>query len=186
MDGKIVLSYETLFELLRLERSRTELQKLPDDYLEQVKMLIQQESSKPDKKEITLKNMVKIIEEIAERRERKVVMLSLDKSRTKAALIDFSKFLGHEKRQFDDLLILLERNRIGAPLPEASSAIEKHDAAEKKPENRMVRFISAVPRFVGPDLEEYGPYDEEDIATLPSRLVDVLIERKRVQEIQPM
>jgi len=183
MEGKIVLSYETLFEILRLERSRTELQKLPDDYIGQMKELIRQENEKPDRKEATLKNMLKIIDEISERRERKIVMLALDKSRTKSALIDFSKFLASERRLFDETLSMLERNRIAVGTSE-----KKEEAKEEKkaPENKMVRFISAVPRFLGPDLEEYGPYDEEDIATLPSRLVEVLLERKRVQEIQPI
>ena len=42
-EGAIVLSYETLFEMLRLERSRTELQCLPSDFIENSRKLIEKE-----------------------------------------------------------------------------------------------------------------------------------------------
>ena len=46
-----------------------------------------------------------------------------------------------------------------------------------------VRFLSPVPRFLGPKLEEYGPFDEEDVANLPSIIVDILVEKGRAEGI---
>ena len=40
-EGRIVISYETIFEILRVERSRTELQKLPDSYSQEMRKLIE-------------------------------------------------------------------------------------------------------------------------------------------------
>ena len=69
---EIVISYETLFELLRIERSRTELQTLPDSYDKDVKQLIDMQFGEirhidgEDKKkaEIHVQNTLKILNEI--------------------------------------------------------------------------------------------------------------------------
>ena len=50
--------------------------------------------------------------------------------------------------------------------------------------NKMVRFIHAVPRFLGKELETYGPYEAEEIATLPEEIVNVLLQKNRVEEIK--
>jgi len=81
----VVISYETLFEMLRLERSRTELQKLPDSYVEDVQKIIDSDLASMDllkddekkKKEMNLKSTLKIVNELYERREKKVVNMAL-------------------------------------------------------------------------------------------------------------
>ena len=55
---------------------------------------------------------------------------------------------------------------------------------EIKKSMKLVRFINAVPKFVGPELEEYGPFQEEDIAKLPVEIAEVLISKGRVEEIE--
>ena len=49
---------------------------------------------------------------------------------------------------------------------------------------KLVRFLNAVPKFVGDDLKVYGPFEEEDMANLPEKVANVLIENKRVEQIQ--
>ena len=47
-----------------------------------------------------------------------------------------------------------------------------------------MRFLHQVPKFVGPELEEYGPFGEEDIANLPAEVADVLINKGKAEEIR--
>ena len=54
---------------------------------------------------------------------------------------------------------------------------------EIKLKNKLIRFTHALPKFVGDDLNTYGPYDEEDVANLPEKVATVLIRRKKAQEI---
>lgn len=49
---------------------------------------------------------------------------------------------------------------------------------------KMVRFIYAVPEFIGKELERYGPFEEEDITTLPAEIADILITKGRAEEIR--
>ena len=53
-----------------------------------------------------------------------------------------------------------------------------------EPANKLVRFVHAVPKFVGPELEEYGPFQEEDVANLPSEVANVLITKGRAEALK--
>jgi len=52
-----------------------------------------------------------------------------------------------------------------------------------KRDTKTVRFLSAVPKFVGRELEEYGPFFAEDIASLPAVIADILVKKGRAEEI---
>ena len=47
----------------------------------------------------------------------------------------------------------------------------------------MIRFLSPVPKFLGKELETYGPFGEDDVANLPSEIAAILIAKGRVEEI---
>ena len=70
---------------------------------------------------------------------------------------------------------------------ETEQSNEENENQEKKDENsttKLVRFLNAVPKFVGTELEEYGPFEEEDIANLPLPIADLLLEKGKVEEIK--
>ncbi|MEK6614689.1 MAG: hypothetical protein AABZ32_01045, partial [Bacteroidota bacterium] len=46
-----------------------------------------------------------------------------------------------------------------------------------------VRFIKPVPKFLGPELESYGPFEPEDIASLPSQIARILVGKGRAERI---
>ena len=209
---EVVITYETLFELLQRERDRVELQKLEPNffldtisYIRDKKKILEAKSDSPfaaeerKKAERQLDNIHKILKELYERREKKIILLSLDRSRTKSNLFDTSSLLKEEKVFFDAMTSLLDTYREAilasvlnekapfmepiklAAMPSISADIEKPKKA--KP-TRLVRFIGKVSRFVGPELEEYGPFEEEDIANLPAEVADVLINKNRAEEIK--
>ncbi len=205
-DKNIPITYETLFEFLRLERARTELQKLPENVLLDAKKLIEKESielmhldaESAKRKEVSLKNMIKIISELYERRERKIVSTALDKSRTKSAIIDFSKFQKSEQELFQEVLKILDKYRevsevlLKIPEKEELKILEEKKEEQKpiiqeKEEEKMtmVMFISPFPLFLGPDLEQFGPFDENDIARLPTKVANLLVDKKRAVKINP-
>ncbi len=56
-----------------------------------------------------------------------------------------------------------------------------HDNLDLVPSgSRSVRFLCAVPKFVGPNLEVYGPFSENDTAMLPDSIVNVLLNKGRI------
>jgi len=220
-DKEIVITHETLFEILKREKDRTELQKLDRTFYTDVVSYLNEKAkamegddelfSAEDKKktERQADNARRIIRDIFEKREKKVIGMALDKSRTKSYAIDTSAMLPEEKEIYGALVSMLDAAREGilnrvleqkAPLLSLSAGFnhwskeesqknmeEKRKAEEKARESsgtKMVRFVNAVPKFVGEELEEYGPFDEEDVANLPAAVADVLINKGRAEELR--
>lgn len=211
MAQEVVITYETLFELLKIERERTDLQKLEPNffndiinYIKDKKKILQAQDSSPfaqeekRKTERQLENIYKIVKELYERREKKIISMALDKSRTKSNLMDTSALLKEEKVVFEALTNLLDTYRdvilysvLNEKMPFMQSFDDKKQtkedfktALELKKQTKLVRFTGHVPKFVGPELEEYGPFGEEDIASLPVEVADVLISKGRADEIK--
>ncbi len=209
-EGKeeVTITYETLFELLRREKERSELQKLDSAffanvlrYLKDKQAIIAKQQTdlfSAEEKRKTgeqLDNVKKILKDLYDKREKKIISMAIDKSRNKSSIIDNSVFLKEERELFDNVVKILGMGRenvlfnivnlkepvssLGVSL-EVKNVIEKE---EKRKDTRLVRFLSAVPKFVGKELEEYGPFEEEDIASLPIEIANVLINKGRVEEI---
>jgi DNA replication initiation complex subunit (GINS family) len=160
-------------------------------------------STEKEKTSKLLSNTIDIIKKIYDRRERKIVNMAIDKSRIKESIVDTSCLLEEEKLLFDLLVELLYRfrsnllyNIIEAQLPKKSKLEKREErevVAEKKEEigkkkehenpTKMIRFIHPVPQFLGRDLEKYGPFEEEDVANLPTELANVLINKGRAEGI---
>ncbi len=210
-QNQIEITYETIFEILRNEKERNELQKLDSSffanvlrYLKDKQAIISKQQAdlfstvEKKKTEEQLENIKKIIKDLYNRREKKIISMAVDKSRNKSAILDISTFLKEEKEFFNTLVELLSTNRenvlsnllnLKEPLSINNTGYLDNDKSQikerkKEPkETRLVRFLHAVPKFVGKELEEYGPFEEEDIASLPVEIANVLLNKKRVEEI---
>ena len=210
-EKQIIITHETLFDIIKREKDRTELQKLDNtffndvvDYIKEKKKITSNESlfSSDEKKkvQIQIKNIRRLLKDLYDKREKKIINMALDKSRTKSDVIDISALLIEEKRLFEYLVTLFNKFRAGILynlLDVSIPAIEKdiENVKEKevdgkivkdeiKIDTKIVRFVHAVPKFVGKELEEYGPFEEDDIANLPNEIADVLINKDRVEEIK--
>src|SRR3989344_2254287 len=99
MAQEVVITYETLFEILQRERERADLQRLEPtffsdtiNYIKDKKKIAEAKSDsvfaidEKKKTERQLENIYKILKELYERREKKIISLALDKSRTKSNL----------------------------------------------------------------------------------------------------
>jgi DNA replication initiation complex subunit (GINS family) len=206
---EVVITYETLFELLQREKERTDLQKLEPtffndtiSYIKDKKKILEAKSDSPfaneeiRKTERQLENIYKIIKELYERREKKVMMMALDRSRTQSNLIDTSVLLKEEKVFFESLTGILDAYReqillavLNERVPflqgfEARKPELKAEAPAAQKTTKLVRFTGHVPKFVGTELEEYGPFEEEDIANLPIEIAEVLISKEKAEEIK--
>lgn len=114
------ITYETLFDILRAERRRDDVQELPVTFFEDVVYYLKQKKELIIKKEhesgvdafdeikamkIQYENAQKIVKEIYERREKKILFMALNKSRTKMALQP--KYLLQQEQEFHEQLTRL-------------------------------------------------------------------------------
>lgn len=242
------ISYETLFDILRREKNREELQELsPGFYYDVLEYLKEKHSilenaaksdsifagKEKDSVRIQLENVRKILRELHERRENKLIRIAQDKART-GLDIGASGILPEERQFFDSLADLFRNTRastltnlLNLKNPETGQAPAKPDKLEDKQQDRQnlpkqdnksvpeqdkqgiqdaesysfapgtaeantealqqartIRFLSPLPRFMGPKLEIYGPYDEDEVASLPERIAELLIKKGRAEEIK--
>ena len=124
----VKITYETLFDLLRREKGRNELQGLESTFYSDVitylkdkqKILQGQDSKSPlfsrgeqEKIRIQIKNIKKILRELYELREKKILNLAVNKVKTGSDLVDTSNLLAEERSFFADACTLLDKYKQG-------------------------------------------------------------------------
>lgn len=219
---EVAVTYETLYELLRIEKSRDEIQALDTGflldvlgYLRDKQHILDEAEQKQDmfsldereKTQVQLVNIRKIIRELYERREKKILDMALNRSRTKSNLIDTKPLLVHERYLFDSLVSVMDSFR-GTVLHNVLSLREPkiaeqpqaqpdpEPAPEQMPEQpetpplppaafKYVKFTQPVEQFVGKELELYGPFQPEQKEQLPADIADILIEKGSAVEVDP-
>lgn len=197
-----IITYDSIYETLRKEKYEPEIQKLPEtfyseviNYLKEKQSIIDSQKSQKSifadetaKTEKQIQNIKKLLKELYERRENKIIQLALFSSRTQTQL-DLSNLLPEEQEFFKTIyssLTLYKKdilhNLILLKLPKISKP--KDIKTESQEKTKLVRFLNPVPKFMGEDLNVYGPFDSDDIASLPTKAASLLIKTKRAQEIK--
>jgi len=201
MAKESIVTYDALYEILRLEKYKKELQPLNEDFLEKLVSYLEEKqdilkaqeskdsifaSQEVQKTRKQLENIKKILKEIYERRESKIIQLALFCSRTESKLQDDSMLLKEEKQFLREIVDHLARYKSGILhniLNVKMPSVVKINTTKDSNENKLVKFVNPVPKFVGDDMNIYGPYESEEVAYLPLNVSDVLIKSKRVEEL---
>ncbi|MBN2566836.1 DNA replication complex GINS family protein [Candidatus Woesearchaeota archaeon] len=212
MAAAITLTFETLFELVRREKTRDELQELPEgfyglviQYLKEKQGIQEKTGADARKSPAEIENVKRIIAELYDRREKKIVGLAMNKARTGSKSFDSKAMLDEEvalyRRVIDSLAafrsgvlanVLSQKSPSQPPaLPSpATAAGTSSDAATsgmvpaEDSLNAMVRILQPIPKFVGPDLAVYGPFVEEDVANLPREVAELLVSKGRAEKMK--
>jgi DNA replication initiation complex subunit (GINS family) len=210
-ESAVNITYETLFDLLRVEKSRDEVQELsvtfyPDviSYLKKKHEILKRKEHESDIRDadslrqlrIQIENVHKLIKSLFERREKKIVDMAMNKSRTNSGIITTQNLLPEEIVFYTRVLSLLDATRDGIlrrllnlQLPSLVFDDGSHEGTQEEKKspvvkgNVLVRFLKPVPAFVGPSLEHHGPFLENDVANLPEKVARVLIEKERVSPL---
>ena len=189
------INHEILYDLLGREKTRPELQKLEKTFLQDVKEYIKEkqeflESQKSEssifsskESDLIVKQMeqtARVLKELYEKRETKILSLALSSSRTKTKY-DTSQLLPEELSLYESIKDSLNNTRHNIIEPMLSPKSEK--SQDSGGNLRQVKFLNPTPKFLGRDEAVYGPFEQDYIALLPSELAEVLIKTKRVEEI---
>lgn len=205
-DKDITITYEALFELLRREKDRADIQKLSETFYEDILNYLQekldlikklQSETETQKTQKQIENIKRMMTELYERRERKIIDMAINRSRIDKSL-DISILLAHERDFFQKIVALLQQNRkdilnkvLAADMLQKEFTIPQlpqQKAPEQKPieqpnTTKKVMFLHPVPSFVGRNLEVYGPFEEQETAELPLEIASILITKGRATEL---
>ena len=99
--------------------------------------------------------------------------------------LDFGNLLDEEKFVLDGEEELRERTEmiLSATLNGRSRVLETI-SQKNKTKSLVIRFLKEVDQIVGADLEKYGPFKSEDIATLPYKNAQALIAKKLAMKVR--
>ena len=126
-DKEVTITYETLFDILRREKNNEELQKLPEEFYEDTadylkeKFNILEESKKSDSsfsvvdKEKTAEDLLsirKVLKELYNRREKKIIKVALDTAMINAPIGNTDSMLDYEMELFNRSIKLFRQFRV--------------------------------------------------------------------------
>ncbi|MFO8016125.1 MAG: hypothetical protein R6U32_03405 [Candidatus Woesearchaeota archaeon] len=190
-DKDVNITYETLFELLRREKSREDLQELPETFFEDVVEYLKDKSrvtrssqenafseEEMEKARVQLANIKRIVRELYERREKKIISMALNKSRTKSNLVNTSALLREENKLYDDLRKIMDFFREG---------ILSNVLAEKTPETSGKSPADAGAGGDGqesPSTPESGPEGAENSVPEPKELKKEAVPNTKTKTIR--
>lgn len=171
------ITFELIRKIQREEQRLPKLTKLPENFYLNINSYLQQKrkiaESKEDRKgELESKNIERLIEDIFNRRERKILNQALIAARTN---IPPENLTDEEKEFFDGLIGIIKERRLD---------ILKMLSEEKEEIVNLIVFKEDVPEFVASDMKTYGPFKKGDIAKLPDDNIKVLLERGIAEEFK--
>ena len=204
-----IITYEALYEILRKEKFEKELQKLDPSffqsvikYLDEKEAILNSQRSKDsvfakesEKTQKQLENIRKILKEIYEKRESKIVQHALISSRFNDS--NLPNMLSEESQFYNQLKVILNKyrtdileNLLLKKLPniiqeEVKTTINKIETKGEQNEIKLLRILEPVPQFIGDDLIIYGPFEAEDMASLPENIAKILIMKNKAEGVNP-
>ncbi|HIH58566.1 MAG: hypothetical protein QT08_C0010G0055 [archaeon GW2011_AR17] len=199
---EVIITYENLYEILRREKYRTELQKIDETFYQDVIKYLQEKtailesqsrkesifaSTEVEKTQTQLKNVLKILKELYEKRENKIIQFALFCSRSNNAQ-DTSTMLPEEFDLYSQLKETLDNYRLGIlnnilqnKLPSLSLSNPKDLKGEEKTDSLSIQVLKDIPEFVGPDLSVYGPFKVGEKQQIPTMIAQMLIDTEQAK-----
>ena len=170
------ITFELIRSIQREEQRSPKLSKLPDNFYNSVNSYIQQKAklAREDRKGILeVKSIERLIQDIYDRRERKIVTSSVNAARTNIQ----PENMTDEERDFFDLVTATIRQR-------RDENVKKVMKVEKGVETDLIVFRDSVPEFVGSDMKNYGPFKKGDIAKLPEENTRLLLDKGVIEQFK--
>lgn len=153
----IHITYEALFDILRKERSLNELQPLNEDFWSHVVGYIKDRNeqaktskglSETEKMRLQLMNVKRIVKDIYERREKKILNLALNVVKTESSsFVDTQTMLDIEKELFREILAMLKSYKEG---------IVSRVFIGKEPDLKKITSSSARKKIIEATKDEIG------------------------------
>jgi len=194
----MTLTYTELRKIQRICRDSTGLYELDDDFMGKVSMYLAEkkeimsknkDKGNPFSEEMKtkvqeeMKNALKVVNDIFQMREKKVIYRAILSAKKEKPIYDTSRMLEHEKELFNKVVKYLidYRKKISVQILDAEKVkVKKEENVVVKA--KFIRFTEDVPEFVWEN-EKHGSFEKEDMANLPEELADLLIKREKAVEV---
>ncbi len=182
-----MITYSNIYEAARKERYSEQLQKLPNNFIEEIKNYLKEKkqvASKEDdafsdviiKTKKQIENAITLFKELITRRRKKILNLVLIAAETGISKKDFENMLDFEKELFEDLMKCIEK-----------STKNLHEIMNTKIEefkDKFVIFKEDVGEFVGLDGKKIGGFKKDEKTRLPEEIAKILIDDGKAEVVE--
>jgi DNA replication initiation complex subunit (GINS family) len=182
------------------ETKREELQNIPDDFLHEMKDYTNQLNKTVTNIETLSGSLTQTERRYANQMLRQLIETRLDKiikSELNGLPIDAQAMTPEEQQLHSNLRQLLTNYRQGVeitkpqrkPQPKPKPTPRKEltpppKIEEKDTELVLVRFLQPLPAIMGIDMKAYGPFQPEELATIPRQNAENLIKRGIAKKVE--
>ena len=198
--------YGRLHEAWSKEMQNKDLQNIPDDMLHEMKDYIATINKTPTDENTLAGQLTRtekkyanqILRELIELRLKKIITLEVNNQP-----IDAQSMTPEEQKLHSNFRHLLTGFRQGSDLPEVTSIPvtpkpepkKQVKTTRAKPAPKLVikpdevtmilvRFLQPLPAIMGIDMKAYGPFQPEELATIPAQNAENLIKRGIVKPVE--
>ncbi len=164
--GETMLTYETLRRMMVDEKGSKKLLELPGNFFEEAKAYLENKAEFSGSKEDAweLDSSRRVLQDLLEIREGKLLELALFHVRSGVNPGSLTK---EEKSFFDSMVSQIKQFQ--------DKRTEMFNG--KREPMATVALLEDIPKFVGSDMRNYGPFEKGDIATVPEANAKLLIEK---------
>lgn len=158
------ITFDFVRKIQMEEKASTKLAEIPENFYELAKNYLQKKEEVKDVEKLgEIRNIKRILEDIFNRRERKILNFAIIAARTGMVPENLTK---EEQKFFDQIVEMLKKRRKEILEPLLKSKAKKE---------RVLVFKQDVPAFVGSDGKEYGPFSKGDIAKIPEENAQLMV-----------
>ncbi len=188
--------YSELFVAWKLEVENPALQPLPADFYTRVSSYLQRikaETNLSDKNgmkaslmEQERRNVTRMVKELLRTRYKKILktvkggqkllpeILTNEETEFLTGLLPFAEAFSTFTRT------LLQ----GQTLKQTMKSTEPKETVQTRHKRVVVRFVKAIPAIVGSDMLTYGPFQPEDVASVPELNAKILVKQGLAQIVE--
>jgi len=171
------LSYEIIRQIHRQEKEHSELVRIDDDFFESLPEYINEEKIKLNDLKNSLddgivrklNNMKGMLEDIIYLREKKIINKAILKTKNNE---DDTKNMTLEEQKIYYKLV----NMLYAYQRLVKAPFEGEQREEKQKEIKL-KILQDVPKFIGTDMQEYGPYEKDAEIEIIESIAKIFIKK---------
>jgi len=172
------ITFEFIRRIQREEQKEPKLSKIPGDFYQKAKAYLEEKIKLSEKRKdklasIEVKNVERLLEDIFNRRETKIVNHAIITTRTD---IPPQNLIEDEEEFFEVVVNSLKTQRERV----LNTLLKK----TKEEDFEKIKFTDDVEEFVGTDLKKYGPFKKGDKAKIPKENAQLLVKAKKAKKVK--
>jgi DNA replication factor GINS len=176
-----------LYEIWRRELDNVELERLPPDFypriadyinrLKEERRMLDKKTVKARLLESEMRNVKRMLNELIQVRYKKLIKIIAKGQKAQSGSLTVEEAKIYEVLPIAETYQRFVKSVLQGHVP-------KEVNIEQGRKRVVLRFLSEVPAIIGADMETYGPFKVEDLASLPVENATILVKQGLAERVE--